>query len=213
MTFARIMGVLFIIGLIILFLFYGEENRDLFIAFAGSLMGGLFTLIGVNISLRQSQRLSYGKFFVHFNKAQVSINRFIRKSKLLSNKLSGADRHELRFMYPNKEFLDLKDDIGNTIKALNKEISDIDYTNFGEDILDINENCPIEYYYKLNNILIIMISIYNTLLDDGKYLMINKPNPILISPLSMMRMEKPHYLQIKILERQYKKIKRKMILK
>ena len=192
---------------------YGEANKDLITALLGAVVGGLFTLIGVNISLRHTQAMNYGRFYLHFNKAQVHLNRFIRKSTLISEKLGGVERPDIRFMVIGYEYEELKKDIELTIKALNKDMESIDFENFADSMLDINENAPIEYYYDMNFIIITMISIYNSLLADSKYLVVNLPGQISFSALSLMGISLPHQKQIKLLKRRYKKIKKKMKLK
>ncbi|WP_336822959.1 hypothetical protein [Sporosarcina sp. USHLN248] len=181
-------------------------------AFIGASIGGLFTLIGVEISLKHTQAMNYGRFYLHFNKAQIHINRFIRKSRVISEKLGGIERSQLRFMFLEHDIDELKAEIENTIMSLNKEIGKIDFDNFIDNLLDINENAPIEYYQDLNFIIYTMISIYNSLIYDAKYLVHPRPRTI-VAGLSISGNSFPHHKQIRLLEKRYKTIKKRMKIK
>lgn len=191
----------------------GEKKPDLVIGLLGATLGGLFTFLGVNISLKYTRRMNYGRFYLHFNKSQIYINSFLIESEFISEKLRGFERSELRFLHFNEDLNDLKMYIDSTIKTLNKDISEIDYNHLDVVILDINENAPIEYYYDMNFIIIIMADIYNSILKDGKYLINDKPDPINFNNINRINTGKPHSKQVKILEKRYKKVKRNMKLK
>lgn len=202
--------VFLVVVFIALILGAGDIRDDLFVAFISSILGGLFTLIGVKITLESSHRQNYSSFYLRFNKSQVYMDRFIKKSTCISKALSGTDRRLFRHKYFAGDFEDMKVNIEATIKSLNRDFTEVDYDNFLEDYLDINENSPLDFYYDINFMLLLMVSIHNSLIGDSKYLVSHKFAPISSSYLSVINLNIPHEKQINLLTKRYNKVKRRL---
>lgn len=182
-----------------------NQNRDLLTAFIGAIAGGMFTFAGVLYTTKETKKSAYGRYYLQFNISQIYVSNFIIKSEAMISLLLGVDRKYARYTISAQDFFELRENIEKTIISLNNEIEKVDFNKFDMDIHKVNQNAPLEYYKDLNFLIFVMANIYNSLLDDAKYLVHKPPKAI---NLGYFRSEVPLNKQLLHLKKRYKKVEK-----
>jgi hypothetical protein len=172
----------------------------------GSFVGILGAFFIAKWQINKGQKLENNPYYFQFNEAQIHINSFYENVKKILEITESADRRNARILLSEIHFLDLKKNLELTIKTLNKEIREVNFNNFIEQIMILNQNAPLAYYRDLNSLIIEMAWIYNLLIKECKNLVMDLPSEIDIPMGDSLSLN----LILKRFRQNYKKMKKKL---
>jgi hypothetical protein len=188
----------------------GGATMEFWISTLSSAIGAFVGVLGAFLIARwqidRGQKLSNNPFYLRFNEAQIYINRFNEKVDRIIRLTQGAERNNARILLSKLDFLELKETIELTIKTINKDLEEVDFNKFVEDLGTYNQNAPLVYYKDLNFLLLGMVCVYNLLLEDCKYLLMNLPDKI---DMPMLKGLKLNFI-LKKFRKKYNKMLKKL---
>lgn len=175
----------------------------------GAFVGVVGALLIANWQTNKVHKMNNMPFYIQFNESQIYINRFNENVDKILIYTQTAERKNASIHLSRVDFMELKNEIENTIKALNPEIEEVDFKDFSIKLGKIAQNAPLKYYVHFNWLIFSMVIIYNLLLIECKYLIVDPPQPIKIGSvrhLSYLNIIKSH-------RKKYKMLKRKLNIK
>ncbi|MGG3447359.1 MULTISPECIES: hypothetical protein [Bacillus cereus group] len=172
----------------------------------GSFVGVLGAMGIAKWQMNKTQKLGNNSYYLHFNIAQIYIDRFDNRVEEILSLTEGAKRRDARILLHKHDYIKLKEDLELAIKTVNKDMTDINFEKFPEELGKINQNAPLIYYKDLNFIYFSMAIIYNLLIQDARYLVDELPNRIGID----MNKNLSSRFMLKKFRSRYKKMKKKL---
>jgi hypothetical protein len=139
---------------------------------------GILGAIGIaKWQMNRSHKLNNIQFYIRFNDAQIYINRFSEKVDSILE-FTERNRKHGRIFLNKHDFLEMRESLESAIKTVNKEIDEVDFDNFIDELGKVNQYAPVVYYKELNFLFFSMAILYNLLLSECKYLVNDLPKKI-----------------------------------
>jgi hypothetical protein len=139
----------------------------------GSFVGVIGAYLIAKWQIEKGLKFSNNGFYFRFNYAQIHINRFNAIVDMILENTQGVERTHARETLSAQYFVDLKKEIELALKTLNKEIEEIDFNNFVEELVTIVQNAPLPFYRDFYALFFGMAFIYNLLLEDCRHIVMD----------------------------------------
>lgn len=172
----------------------------------GAFVGVIGAVLIAKWQTNKAYKMNNMPFYIRFNESQIYINRFNEKVDDILIYIETSERKHARILLSKLDFMELKEEIENTIKTLNPEMKEVDFKDFPKTLGKIAKDAPVAYYVHFNWLIFSMVIIYNLLLIECKNIVMDPPQSIKIGNVKSLSYRKI----IKSHRKKYKMLKRKL---